>query len=331
MWHEGEYLNKELFWLLLLIPVLILWYWRRYRHQYGELKLSFIPVAKRSSSSFRGNFIHVLFFIRLLVLGLLITALARPRSSLNEQEITSEGIDIVLVMDVSGSMLAEDFRPNRIEAAKKVASNFISGRPDDRIGVVVFAGESFTQCPITTDHVVLKNLMNDIKSGLIEDGTAIGMGLATAVNRLKESKVKSKVVVLLTDGVNNSGFISPITATEIAKKFNIRVYTIGVGTIGFAPYPVKTPFGVRHQQMEVKIDEELLTEIAQLTDGKYYRATSNSKLEKIYQEIDQLEKTKIEISTIERYKDEYLKYAIWAVILLMGELFFRYTIFRRVT
>ncbi|MDP4266880.1 MAG: VWA domain-containing protein, partial [Bacteroidota bacterium] len=245
-------------------------------------------------------------------------------------DIMVEGIDIVLSFDISPSMLSEDFKPNRIEAAKKVANEFIDGRPQDRIGLVIFAGESFTQCPLTTDHAVLKNLFYKINSDMLEDGTAIGMGLATAINRLKESKAKSKVIILLTDGVNNTGTISPMTSAELAKLYGIRVYTIGVGTYGEAPYPFKTPFGIQYQNIPVEIDEALLKDIAQMTNGKYYRATNNKKLREIYNDIDKLEKSKIEVTEYHRKKLTYLPWSLLAGIILFGELLLRYTVFKKI-
>jgi len=225
-------------------------------------------------------------------------------------------------------MLARDFQPNRLDASKNVAIEFISGRPDDRMGLVVFSGESFTQCPLTTDHAILVNLFNDIESGMIEDGTAIGNGLATAVNRLKESDAISKVIILLTDGVNNKGEIAPITAAEIAHTFGIRVYTIGVGSEGMAPYPVNTPYGVQYRSMKVEIDEDVLKEVARLTDGQYFRATNNRKLQEIYAEIDQLEKSRIDVQEISKREEEYLLFAVWGMVFILGEGLFRLLIFR---
>ena len=220
-------------------------------------------------------------------------------------------------MDISGSMLAEDLKPNRLEASKDVAVDFISKRVNDRIGLVIFSGESFTQCPLTTDHNVLINLFKDVKSGMVEDGTAIGMGLATAVNRLKDSDAISKIIILLTDGVNNKGVVAPFTAAEIAKQFGIRVYTIGVGTEGYAPYPFQTPFGVQYQDVEVQIDEKTLQNIATVTDGKYFRATNNSKLKEIYKDIDKLEKSKIEVTEFHKRSEEFSNFAIPAFIILL--------------
>jgi Ca-activated chloride channel family protein len=264
----------------------------------------------------------------MLAFAMLITVLARPQSSNKFRSETTEGIDIVMALDISGSMLAEDFKPNRFEAAKDVASSFVAGRPNDNIGLVIFAAESFTQCPLTTDHAVLINLFRDIKMGFLEDGTAIGMGLATAVSRIKESKAASKVIILLTDGVNNRGEIAPITAAEIAQTFGIRVYTIGVGTIGTAPFPVETVFGRQYQEVEVKIDEELLRNIASMTGGEYFRATDNNKLKQIYEQIDKLEKSKIDVREYSKRSEEYLPFALLAALFMLAELLLRNTVFR---
>ena len=237
----------------------------------------------------------------------------------------------MLTLDISGSMLARDFRPDRLEASKNVATEFISGRPYDRMGLVVFSGESFTQCPLTTDHAVLINLLREIQSGMIEDGTAIGMGLATAVNRIKDSQAKSKVIILLTDGVNNRGEIAPATAAGIAKTYGIRVYTIGVGTQGMAPYPVNTPFGIQYQDMPVEIDEAILKEISETTGGKYFRATDNNKLVQVYNEIDKLEKSKIDVRQFSRKEEKYFIPALIAFCLLAMEILVRNTLFRNLT
>ncbi len=316
------------FYLLLLIPVYIYWYWKRNRQQYVELQISSLENFQFAPRSWRQRFRHLLFAFRIFTFTFLVIALARPQSSTRSENVTTEGIDIVLATDISGSMLAEDLRPNRIDAAKQVAIDFIDGRENDRIGLVIFAGESFTQCPLTTDRAVVKNLLKDVKSGMIEDGTAIGMGLATSVSRLKESKAKSKVIILLTDGVNNRGFIDPLTASQIAQSFGIRVYTIGVGTIGLAPYPVQTPFGTQYQNVPVQIDEELMKKISEITGGKYFRATDNKKLKAIFQEIDKLEKTKIEVTEFRRKSEKFTTAALFAGLFLLLELLFRYTIFR---
>ena len=270
------------------------------------------------------------FVLRCLAVAALIVALARPQSAQSHSNSTTEGIDIVLSLDISGSMLARDFDPDRLEAAKEVATKFILERPQDRIGLVVFAGESFTQSPLTTDKAVLVNLMKDLHSGMIEDGTAIGLGLANAVNRLKDSEAKSKVIILLTDGINNRGAVAPMTAAELAKTFGIRVYTIGVGTLGEAPYPVQTPWGIQLQNMPVEIDEDILTQIANLTGGKYFRATDNEKLEQIYQEIDQLEKSKVEVKHFSKKDEHYFLFALVGALLLIAEALGRYTLLRKI-
>jgi Ca-activated chloride channel family protein len=284
-----------------------------------------------AGTTFRHILRHILFAFRMIAIALLIIVLARPQKIDKYQDVTTEGIDIVLTQDISGSMLSRDFKPDRLEAAKNIATEFISGRPYDRIGLVVFSGVSFTQCPLTTDHAVLINLLREIQSGMIEDGTAIGMGLATAVNRIKDSQAKSKVIILLTDGVNNRGEIAPETAAEIAKTFGIRVYTIGVGTHGMAPYPVQTPFGIQYQDIPVEIDEAILQKIAETTGGKYFRATDNDSLEKIYKEIDKLEKSKIDVKQFSRKEEKYLLPALFAFCLLMLEITARNTIFKNLT
>ena len=268
--------------------------------------------------------------LRLLALALIIVVLARPQSSTSYSDHNTEGIDIVMALDISGSMKAVDFKPNRLEAAKDVAKKFVAGRPDDNIGLVIFAGESFTQCPLTTDHAVLTNLFQDVTTGMLEDGTAIGMGLATAVNRIRDSKAKSKVIILLTDGVNNMGAISPEKAAELAQTFGIRVYTIGVGTHGTAQVPVQTALGVRMQDMEVRIDEPLLQSIADMTGGKYFRATTKNNLVAIYDEIDQMEKTIMEVRNYTKRTDEYPPFAIAALCLLFLEIILRHTVLRTI-
>ncbi len=322
--------NPEFFVLLVAVPVLLYWYIRMQRKRLVDMQVPTVQVFHAMPRSWRQRLRHLLFAFRLLALVLLTFALARPQSTVGGENVNTEGIDIVLATDISGSMLAEDFKPNRIEAAKRVAADFIDGRPTDRIGLVIFAGESFTQCPITLDHAVVKNLLSQVKSGMIEDGTAIGMGLATAVNRLKESKAKSKVIILLTDGVNNRGVIDPLTAAGIAQTFGIRVYTIGVGTIGTAPYPVQTPFGVQYQNMPVEIDEALLQKIADQTGGRYFRATDNRTLRTIYEEIDRLEKTKIQVTQFKRHREEFYGAAMFAGIFLLLEVFLSQTVFRKV-
>lgn len=323
-----KFANPELFYLLGLIPLFIIWYIFRNKKQDPDLKFSFAGTLKYFKPTIKQRLRHLNFILRLLAFGFIIVAIARPQSSSTKETIKTEGIDIVLALDVSTSMLAEDFKPNRLEAAKETAIEFIGKRQNDRIGLVVFAGESFTQCPVTIDHDILINLMSDIKSGMIEDGTAIGMGLATSVTRLQNSKAKSKIVILLTDGKNNRGFVAPLTAAEIAEEFDIKVYTIGVGTKGKAPYPVQTPFGTRYQNIDVDIDEDLLTDLAEATNGKYFRATDNKGLSEIYSEIDQLEKTEIDVSSFTRYSEEFEPFLIAALMLISLELLLRYTVFR---
>lgn len=308
---------------------MIWWYFRKRKRKDASFKVSSLEGLKKIPVSWKIRLRPLLLVLRVLVAGLVIVCLARPQSSNVTENINSEGIDIVLCLDVSGSMLAQDFHPNRIEAAKNVAIQFVKGRPSDRIGLVIFAGESFTQCPITTDHSVLVNQIEKVNSGMLEDGTAIGMGLATSVDRLRDSKAKSKVIILLTDGVNNTGLIDPVTALEIAKLYKIRVYTIGVGTQGMAPYPVPLPGGgVQMQNMKVQIDETLLRKIASETGGNYFRATNNSSLADIYKQIDTMEKTKVEITAFKRYTELFFPFALAALALLFVELLLRYTVFR---
>jgi len=285
--------------------------------------------------TWKNYMMHAPFLLRIITIIMIILILARPQTTDNWQNSEIEGIDIMLAMDVSTSMLAEDLRPNRIEAAKEVATEFINGRPNDNIGLTIFAGEAFTQCPLTVDHAVLLNLFNGIKcdiaqKGLIEDGTAIGMGVANAVSRLKDSKAKSKVIILLTDGSNNRGDISPSTAADIAKQFGIRVYTIGVGTNGTAPYPMPTYAGVQYVNVPVEIDEKTLTEIAGATDGNYFRATSTDKLKAVYKEIDQLEKTKLNVKEFSTREEEYQIFAIIAFICILLEIILRNTLLKKI-
>jgi Ca-activated chloride channel family protein len=317
--------------LLFGLPLLMVWYLFREKRQHPKLQISDARMFETAGKSLKVILRHGLFVLRLLALALLIVALARPQTSSKGQNVTVEGIDIMLSLDVSGSMLARDLTPDRLDASKAVAEEFIKGRPSDRIGLVIFSGETFTQVPLTTDHAILLNMLKDVKSGMIEDGTAIGDGLATAAGRLKDSEAISKVVILLTDGVNNAGSVDPMTAAEIARVFGIRVYTIGVGTYGTAPYPVQTPFGIQIRDMKVEIDEPLLQEIAKKTDGQYFRATSNQKLEAIYKEIDQLERSKIDVTEFSRKFEEYLSLVAAAFALLLLEMILRYTYFRSIT
>lgn len=316
------------FLLLLAIPAWFIWYKLKRRNQHAYIQVSTTQPFDGIAPSKRKRFFPLLKVLRLLVFTFLVIALARPQTNLSRQDISIEGIDIVLATDISGSMLAEDFKPNRLEAAQDVAIDFIKGRPNDRIGLVVFSGESFTQCPLTTDHSVLINLFKGIKSGMIEDGTALGDGLGTAVDRLRNSKAISKVIILLTDGVNNMGSLDPVSAAEIAKMYGIRIYTIGVGTYGTAPYPFQTPFGIQYQEVEVQIDEPLLKQVAQMTNGQYFRAINKQKLEKIYHEIDKMEKSKIDVTEFRKKKEEFLPFAMLALILLVTEMGLHYTVFR---
>ena len=315
--NNYNFINPEFLYLLAIPIAYIIWLSLRKRNLSSEILFSNTKSIKHLKT-LKIKLRNLPIILKLISCCLLIFALARPQSSINWEESTTEGIDIVLSMDISGSMLAEDLKPNRLEASKDVAVDFISKRINDRIGLVIFSGESFTQCPLTTDHNVLINLFKDVKSGMVEDGTAIGMGLATAVNRLKDSNAISKVIILLTDGVNNKGVVAPFTAAEIAKKFGIRVYTIGVGTEGFAPYPFQTPFGIQYQDVEVQIDEKTLQDIASVTDGKYFRATNNSKLKEIYKDIDKLEKSKIEVTEFNKRSEEFLRFAFPALLLLLS-------------
>ena len=320
--------NPGFLYLLLVIPLLGVWYFYRRRKNTADLQFSDTGGFSQVGRNLKFYIYHGLYVLRLLAVTILIIALARPQTSLSRQDISVEGIDLVIALDVSGSMLAMDFKPDRLEAAKDLASEFIDGRPNDRIGLVIFSGETFTQCPLTTDHAVLKNLFRDIHSGMIEDGTALGDGLATAVNRLRGSKAVSKVIILLTDGVNNMGSLDPRSAAEIAKLYGIRIYTIGIGSMGQAPYPVQTPFGMQTKMMEVKIDEPLLMEIAKGTDGQYFRATNNAKLRAIYQEIDKMEKSKIDVTEFRKKKEEFLPLVLLAFLLIGVEMLLRYLYLR---
>ena len=326
-WLQHISFAHPLFLLLFtLVPLMIYWYMTK------SVQAAMMVSSLRNfsgSRSWRNTFRHVPFIIRILAISSLILGLARPQIRNDEQITNGEGIDIVLCLDISGSMLAQDFSPNRMEAAKNVAGDFINSRPTDRIGLVIFSGESFTMCPLTTDRSVLKTQLFSVESGLLEDGTAIGSGLATSVERLRASQSKSKVIILLTDGENNGGLIDPNTAKEIAKSVGVRVYTVGVGTEGFAPIPVQTAGGVVMQREKVSIDEKLLTQIANETGGKYFRAKDNESLSSIYKEIDQLEKSKIEVTTLRKFSEQFFPFAAAAIILVLLELILRFTIFRK--
>ncbi len=327
---EIDFSAPQYFWLLLLIPIVLAWYiFYKLRHRNVVIISTTLPFGK-ANKGIRYYLKHVPVALRCLAIFFVVVALARPRSTSQTENIQVEGIDIMLALDISTSMLAQDFKPDRIEASKDISMQFISERPNDRLGLVVFAGESFTQCPLTTDRITLINLVKEIKTGMIKDGTAIGNGLATAVNRLKESTVRSKVIILLTDGVNNSGEVSPLTAADLAVNYGIRVYTIGVGTMGMAPYPVPTPFGIQIQNMKVEIDEPVLKEISKKTGGEYFRATSNTKLKEIYAQINQLEKTKFDHDFLTNYKEEYYIYGNIALLCLLLEFLIRYVVLRRI-
>ena len=326
---------EYLFLLLLLIPY-IAWYFMRRKRSEASMQVSTTRMYMHAPKSWKVYLLHAPFLLRIVAFVMIILVLARPQTTDNWQNSEIEGIDIMLAMDISTSMLAEDLQPNRLEAAKQVAAEFINGRPNDNIGLSIFAGEAFTQCPLTVDHSVLLNLFQSVSCemiyrGMIEDGTAMGMGLANAVTRLKDSKAKSKVVILLTDGVNNRGELSPMTAAEIASKFGIRVYTIGVGTNGTAPYPLRTyGGGVQYIQTPVEIDEQTLTQIAGTTNGNYFRATSNSKLKEVYEEIDKLEKTKLSVKEFSKREEEYEIFALVAFLAILLELLLRNTILKKI-
>ncbi|MBN1351309.1 VWA domain-containing protein [candidate division KSB1 bacterium] len=327
-----RFANPEFLGFLIFIPVMILWYIRK-RKQAGTVRFSNLGILKSTGRSWRYTFRHLTFVCRLITVTLLIIAIARPQSGSTEEEVITEGIDIILSLDISTSMLAEDFKPkNRLEAAKVVAEEFINGRQNDRIGLVVFAAKSFTQCPLTLDYGILINFLRQVNTDLIdEDGTAIGMAIANCVNRLRESKAKSKVVILLTDGRNNRGQLDPITAAKVAQTIGVKIYTIGAGKRGEALYPVNDPiFGKRYVRMPVEIDEDILKEIASITNGKYFRATDRRSLEQIYEEIGEMEKTKIEVKEFTRYSELYVIYLLLAALFLIVEIILANTVFRKI-
>ncbi len=330
-----EFVNKGYLFLLLLLIPYVLWYCLYRKHATPTMRMSDTHAYLAVGKSWRTRLIHLPMVLRMLTFTMLVLILARPQTHHSWGTRTVEGIDIMLAMDVSTSMLAEDLRPNRMEAAKDVAAEFISGRPDDNIGLTIFAGEAFTQCPMTNDHQSLLNLLHNVRTdiaarGLIEDGTAVGMGLANAVSRLKDSKAKSKVVILLTDGSNNRGDISPLTAAEIAKSLGIRVYTVGVGTNKVARYPMPVGGTVQYINVPVEIDTKTLSEIARTTDGKFYRATNTDELKQIYQDIDTLEKTKFDVKKFSKRNDAYQPFAVIAILALLLEILLRLTILRRI-
>ena len=317
-------------WLIIPLGLLIFWRLWKWKKDTEFIFPAFIPLddigVRRST-----RLVYIPWVLRILAVVLLVVVIARPRSSTEERVIHTEGIDIILALDISSSMLAEDFHPeNRIEAAKEVAKEFIQGRVSDRIGLIVFAGESYTQCPLTLDYDIISEFIDRIEVGVIEDGTAIGMALANGLNRLRLSEAKSKIIILLTDGQNNRGEIDPLTAAQAATPLGVKIYTIGVGSEGTAPYPVQTPFGVRRQNIEVKIDEELLKEVAQITGGAYFRATDEHKLREIYGLIDNMEKTEIEVKEYRSYSELFLPWALIAAALLFGEIILTRTRLRKI-
>ncbi len=329
MFNNITFAFPYVLYFLLLIPLIMFWYWKQNRKRSAAITYSNLEIFRGLNKTLRERLRHLPMILRLIALSLLIIALSRPQSFSSGENVYTEGIDVAMLLDISGSMLAEDFKPNRLEAAKNVIDEFVAGRTTDKIGLVVFASESFTQCPLTIDYPVLRGLLKEIKSGIIEDGTAIGTAIANGVNRLKDSKAKSKVIILLTDGVNNSGEIDPITAAQIAKKFGIRVYTVGVGTMGEAPYPFQTPFGKRYQMVPVEIDEKVLNEVAKITDGNYYRATDNKKLEEIYKIIDTLEKTRVEITSYRKAKELFYGWLAAGLFFILLELVLSKTYLRK--
>lgn len=315
--------------LLLLIPAIV-WYILKHKTAQASMNVSSTEAFDKMPQSYKVYLRHVAFAMRMLAIAAIIVVLARPMSTDSWQKSSTEGVDVMVALDISGSMLSRDFSPNRLEAAKAVAAQFIAGREYDNIGLVVFAGEGFTMCPMTTDHTVLLNLMKDVDCGMLVDGTAVGDGLATAVNRIKDGPAKSKTIILLTDGTNNAGIVDPITAAEIARSYGIRIYTIGVGTKGMAPSPVMTPYGIRYQNMPVEIDEDKLRQIASIGDGQYFRATDENVLKSVFAEIDQMEKTKLSVQQFSRREEAYMPWAILAMLLLGVEIILRYTLLRNV-
>ena len=323
--------NPEYLFLLLLLLPIVGWYVYELRKSDASVQVSDTRVLAAQPKSIRIWLLHVPFVLRIAVITLISIALARPQLTNKWSSQSTEGIDIMMALDISGTMLAEDLRPNRLEAAKKVASDFVIARPNDQIGLVVFAGESFTQCPLTTDHAVLVNLFKSVEYGMVEDGTAIGLGLANAVNRMKDSETKSKVIILLTDGSNNRGDIDPQTAAEIAKTYGIRVYTIGVGSYGQARVPVQTPIGKQYITMDNEFDETTLRSIAETTGGQYFRAKDNTSLKAIYDQIDQMEKTKLRVREFSKHTENFMPFLYAALICLLLELIIRYFVLRTIS
>lgn len=315
-----EFAYPFVLWGLILIPLLLLWYWKRNKKQTPDITYSSLKVFSGLKPTLRERLRHLPFALRMLAIAFFLVALARPQTYSTGESIYTEGIDIAMILDISGSMLAEDFEPNRLEAAKNVINDFVQGRVSDKIGLVVFARDSFTQCPLTIDYPVLRNLLKDIESGMITDGTAIGNAIANGVNRLKDSDAKSKVMILITDGVSNAGEVDPLTAAQIAETFGIRIYSIGVGTKGEAPYPFNTPLGTRYQMVPVEIDEELLKQVSATTGGRYFRATNNEALKNIYDEIDELEKSRVEVLSYRNTKELFYSWVGVGLLLLLIEL-----------
>lgn len=330
MFKNIIFANPEFFWLLLLLPLMLLWYW--YWNKKSQANVTFSStIAFKKTKSWSDALYHLLFVLRMIAIALIVVALARPQThSENAKTKITDGIDIVMAIDVSASMLSQDLKPNRFEALKKVASQFVKDRPNDRIGLVIYAGESYTKTPVTTDKSIILNALSEITYGQIEDGTAIGMGLATAVNRLKESKAKSRVIILLTDGVNNTGFIDPQTAAELAAEYGIKVYTVGIGTNGMAlsPYALNADGSIIYRMRQVDIDEPLMKKIAQVTKGRYFRATNNQKLQQIYDEINQMETTKIEEFKYTEVDEKFRWWVLVAGVLLLLEFVLKHTLLR---
>lgn len=331
MFSDVTFAYPWIFYLLIVIPVMAVWYFWKGVTRQPSVKYSSLGFLKGFSPTIKERLRHLPFILRLLAVALFIVALARPQTFSSVENINTEGIDIAMVLDISASMSAEDLKPNRLEAAKAVIDNFIKGRISDRIGLVVFAKDAFTQCPLTIDYSVLRNLLDQIKIGMINsEATAIGNAIANGVNRLKDSDAKSKIIILLTDGNNNAGEVDPVSAAEIAKTFGIRIYTIGVGTRGNAPFPVQTPFGKRYQMMPVEIDEAMLQKIAAITDGHYYRATDNRTLKEIYNKIDKLEKSRIEVTSYRNTKELYYGWLGGGILLLFLEISMARTVLRKI-
>ena len=323
---EITFAYKPILFLLALIPALAVWYVWRQKDRYSDIKFVHSQYVAGIKKSLRLRLLHLPFVLRLIALALLIVALARPQTSSSTRNLNVEGVDIMIAIDISGSMLAEDFKPNRMEVAKETAIEFIDLRPTDRLGVSVFAGQSITLVPLTTDHMLVKDLTSKIHTNMVEDGTAIGDGLATSINRLKDSEAVSKVIILLTDGINNAGMIDPLTAAEIAKLYGIRVYTIGVGSKGSVPYPMRSPMGgVTYQMVDLPVDEVLLNQMAEMTGGRYFWAETRGNLEEIYKEIDQLERTKFDVTEFMRKHDKFLLLVLLALALVFAEIILRNT------